>query len=310
MKSRKVLYVLPVLSILASCSMTDYNPFQEDGYVPVGLQTESIVRDLTSEEADTLEDNLSRVDGYITGMSEAAESRIYVSSYFGDYAPDGKEAIDISFSYASTSKTYNNNVKVKQISEEECMLNDYIDVTTTAETTRWTFLPTTTTFETRSSQAYNAEDAVVATYDSGAYNAASDYQSKFGYDAMSAIESTIDDAQHVGANADDEIIIITRLSEVEAVALARGGFVQVVTNSVVELKLSLYEPEDSDIPLYLPVQYRGYADYRAVSEIYHANEVIKYLDEPIVVQYQEEILKWMTQDYGDYAMSNIPAVSV
>lgn len=309
MKTRKLIILLPVIALLSSCKMTDFNPFQEDGYVPVALQTESITRSLTTDESNTLEDNVLRIDDYITGQKVIAELRSYVYSYFGDNAPAGKETMDDAFSYVSTSKTYNNNVKVQQISEKEDLLNDYVDMTITAETTKWTYLPTAATFETRRSISTDGAAAIVTTYNSGAYNPATDYPTRFGYGVSSAISDTISAATFVGADAEDNIIVLIRESSISEFALSRNGLVLVSGNRVVELKLSLYEPEDSDVPLYLPIQQREYIDYRIITEIYHSNEVIKYLDEPIIITYQEETASWMTQDYGNYTLSDIPALS-
>lgn len=309
MKTIRKLFLLPLVTILSSCVVLDYNPFQEDEYVPIGSETESIVRGLNDEEAVVIEDGFDRIDNYITGQKLRVEEREYYASYFGDYAPDGAGEIDSSTTVLDARKTYNNNVKVRVYNETSGLLNDIIDVTNKTEETRWTYLPTAATYEIRRSLSVNDEEAVVSTFDTGPYNETLDYQTRFGYGVGAVSEANYNNALHVGVNADDTIIAIDRTSSPVQFSLARNGFVQVVINVVSETKFVLYEPEDSDNPLYLPIQYREYTDFRAVSEIYHDGQVLKYLDQSIIIGYSEFIYEWSTTDNGDYDIASIPDLS-
>ena len=309
MKKSKLVFLLPLATLLASCVTTDFNPFQEDDYVPIGWQTETIARSLNLEETTIMEDSFDRVDNYITGQKYLIEQREYYSSYFDEYAPNGTSEVDYASSISVSEKTYNNNVKTSLLAETDNMLSDYLDVTNVLTMESWTFLPTAATFEIRRSLVVNDADAVVTTYATGAYDEALDYQTRFGYGVGNLGESIYDSAMYVGVNANDDIIAINRISNPFELDLARNGYVRAVTDVIEETKYVLYEPEDSDDPLYLPVQYREYTEHRAISEIYHDNQVIQYLDQPIIIGYSEVIYEWMTEDYGDYVLGDIPEVT-
>lgn len=308
MKKTRLLLILPLVSFLAACSVTDYNPFQEDKYIPIGFQTESIVRLLTDDETDVFEDGIPRIDDYVTGLSQTTENRDYDHSYFGDYSSDGANGIDYSLSSTADIKLYENHVRVSMQNMSESVLNDYLDYTTTVVFDQWTYLPTPTTFEVRFSLQVN-EDSQVFVFADGAYDDATDYDDLFGFGATSYVESASDAATAIGMNADDEIIILTRTSSFNTLNLSRNGFVRTTNSLVSEIKLALFEPEDSDDPLYFPVQAREYIETRVVSEIYHAAEVIKYLNEPIVIGYNETIIKWSTEVNGDYDLEEIPEIT-
>ncbi len=308
MKKTKLLLILPLVSILAACTVTDYNPFQEDSYVPIGFQTESIVRFLTADEQDVFESGIARIDDYATGLLQTAEFRDYDHSYFGNYASDGAGGVDYSLTATNDSKIYNNNVKVSNTIGSETVLNDYLDYTTKTILDQWTYLPTPTTYEVRRSQKIN-EDLEVSVFAEGAYDEANDYDNLFGFGTSSYILSVSNNPISMGMNDDDEIIILERTSAYSTVNLARHGFVRVTHSYVDEIKLALYEPEDSDEPLYFPVQARQYTEIRAVTEIYSYGENITYLKEPIVIGYSETISKWSSADNGDYDMDKIPEVT-
>jgi len=309
MRSNKFIYILPLIGVLAGCSVTDFNPFQEDKYVPVGFQTESIIRDLTDDEDDIFEAGITRIGDYITGTQEIVEMREYYSSYFGVYAPDGVNDIDYSVSSLTDIKTYQNNVKVISQNASESVLNDYLDYTNEYVLKQWNYLPTPATYEVRRSTQINDEEAEVVTFAEGEYVEATDYNNIFGYSAASYVTSFEGAATAIGMNAGDEIIMLIRTSTFNVLNLARNGFVQVSNSIVNEIKLALYEPEDSDIPLYLPIQAREYIEQRAVSEIYHTNEVINYLDTPIVIGFHEVINKWSSANNGDYDLEAMPEIT-
>lgn len=309
MRNRRLFNVLPLIVVLAGCSVTDFNPFQEDKYVPVGFQTESIVRALSDDEDDIFEAGITRIDDYITGLEERAEIRRYYSSYFGDYAPDGANDIDYSVSSLSIIKTYENNVRFATQTVSESVLNDYLDYTTEYVLKQWNYLPTPATYEVRRSMQVNDEKVEVVTFAEGAYVEADNYDNLFGYGAANYVISFEMGASAIGMNSSDEIIMLIRTSTYNVLNLARNGFVQVSNSFVNEIKLALYEPEDSDVPLYLPIQAREYIEQRAISEIYHTNEVINYLDTPIVIGFHEVINKWSSANNGDYDLEAIPEIT-
>jgi hypothetical protein len=306
MKKSKFLFILPLVGILASCVVTDYNPFGEDKYVPVGFQTESIVRALSDDEEDIFEDGLSRIDNYVTGVKETLELREYYHSYFGANAPEGVNDIDHSISSSSDIKTYNNDVKFKVQNATQSVLNDYLDYKNSTLLKEWTHLPTSATYETRRLSQVNEDDPEVTINAAGAYVELADYVDLFGYGVANIADDAYADASAVGMNADDEIILLLRDSTYDEMELSRNGFVQVTSSLVDEIKLVLYEPEDSDIPLYLPVQSRIYIEERAISRIYHDGEVLEYLDNPIVIGYQEVIKQWSSEDFGSYDLEAMP----
>jgi hypothetical protein len=174
---------------------------------------------------------------------------------------------------------------------------------------QWNYLPTPATYEVRRSTQINDEEAEVVTFAEGEYVEATDYNNIFGYSAASYVTSFEGAATAIGMNAGDEIIMLIRTSTFNVLNLARNGFVRVSNSIVKEIKLALYEPEDSDIPLYLPIQAREYIEQRAVSEIYHTNEVINYLDTPIVIGFHEVINKWSSANNGDYDLEAMPEIT-
>lgn len=310
MKKTKLLLLIPIASLLAGCVVTDYSPFKEDDYVPIGYQTESITRVMTSDERGILEDGLLRMDDYVTGMKSTNEERYYLHSYFGKNTPTDYEDVDSSLSSSLEAKTYNNNVKVVRENEKESFMNDYADVDSEEEEYKWTFLPTPETYETRRSMARDSEDVAVTMIDTGAYVAATDYQTRFGHNVAETADSLIDDSDLIGMNDDEMIIGIKRTSASAILELRRNSYVYALTNRVVEIKLSLYEPEDDSNPFYLPVQVREYLEMRVISEIFVKNELAKYLDTPIIIAYQEEIVEYLTTDNGDYDIASIPEVDI
>lgn len=310
MKKTKLLLLIPIASLLAGCVVTDYSPFKEDDYVPIGYQTESLTREITSDEEDVLIDGLLRMDDYVTGMKGTIEERFYFHSYFGKNAPIDYEDIDVSLSYSSEAKTYNNNVKVVRENEKESLMNDFLDVDSQEEVYRWTFLPTPATYEIRRSIERDSEDALVTMIDTGAYAAATDYQTHFGYNAAMTADSLLADSDFIGMNDDDMIIGIKRSSSSSIMELERNSYVYTLMNTVMEIKLSLYEPEDDSDPFYLPVQVREYGEMKVISEIFVQYERAKYLDKPIILGYQEGIVQYLTSDNGDYDTTNIPEIDI
>jgi hypothetical protein len=309
MKKAKLLLLIPITSFLAGCVTTDYSPFEEDDYIPIGYQTESITRELTSDEEGVLIDGLLRMDDYVTGVKIAIEERYYLHSYFGKNTPIDYEDVDASLSYSSEAKTYNNDVKVVHENEKESFLNDYVSVDTQEEVYAWTFLPTPATYEMRRSVVRDSEDAIVTTIDTGAYVAATDYQTRFGHNAAMTADSLLADSDLIGMNDDETIVGIRRVSTSSIIELERNSYVYTLTNTVMEIKLSLYEPEDDSDPFYLPSQVREYGEMKVMSEVFVINELVKYLDTPITICYQEGIVEYSTTDNGDYDTGSIPEVN-
>lgn len=296
------------MTLLFGCIATDYNPFEEDEYVPIGLQTESIVRDLTIDEQDMFDNGVARFNDYINVFESTTQARSYHHSYFGIDAPSSTNETDYSGTSEQEGKTYDNDVYVMQTSDTERYMGDQVDYTNITESTHWTFLPSPTTIETRVSESVNDGEAEVTSFGVNAYEEANDYDVSFGFGVLSFVTAFLTIADFTGMNADDEVVAFYRSSTYSQMSLARNGYAMTTNNQVLEVKFRLYEPEDESDPLYLPVQSRFYTEVRITTGIYHQSEVMTYLKRPIIVAYDEGIISYSSQsDIGDYT-GEIPEV--
>jgi len=307
MKSKSLLAFIPMISLLSGCSVAPISPFKGDVYTPVGYATEAIVRGFNDEETNLLAASYPSSDQYLTRQFITNEARDYSRTYFGAYAPHGGAASDTSYSESFKLACYTNDVKVVELVAASHRMYDYADVTSSDEQTDWTFLPTTTTYETRRAASTDGSEDVVSTIAEGAYDPSS-HPTLFGL-ATSAFFSGMS-PDYYGVSATDELIYLDFASTREVYALSRDSACLLLTSMVREAHFTLYEPEDESPSFYYLAQYREFADCRIISEIYQVGQNIVYLDETVSIGYLETTSSWDVASNGVYDIGSIPDVTI
>ncbi|MFA5762631.1 MAG: hypothetical protein WC931_03525 [Bacilli bacterium] len=306
MKSKLIL--VPLLSFfLVGCNG---GPFANDEYKPKGLTpTHKIIRALSSEEADLFDDSIETSDIYLKSFSRSMEVRYFFKKALPNHLT--AETYDYRESGYQAQKIYENDVVVFQndVMQERIYQGSVVNLEAAIKI--YGALNDEETEITLTHDIVETSGEHNVSVETLAYDPLSDYEAYFLINLEAIVWSNIGLCD-IGMTQENTIaasFVTTFVTPIGSPYIADDGSKFIVeTNMFFEAYFVKGVDEETEAEYFYLSYSRAYNEALIVSkEVPNiVSEPIEYLDRPILLAYQEEIINASTDSNRNFDKTMIP----